>query len=112
MVVPAGVPNVAVEIREDIVPALGGEPREADRGGLDRILVRRSIYDEHPPPTDEVVPAHNIRNYRETAAIMDASGEERVTGMRETIADFARGEQTSVTLWRADRVEGRRAGAE
>ncbi|MDQ1581362.1 MAG: hypothetical protein QOD05_2137 [Microbacteriaceae bacterium] len=111
MVVPAGVPNVAVEIREDIVPALGGEPRQADRGGLDRILVRRSIYDEHPPPTDEVVPAHNIRNYRETAAIMDASGEERVTGMRETIADFARGEQASVTLWRADRVEESQTGA-
>ncbi|MDQ1582975.1 MAG: hypothetical protein QOF36_1029 [Microbacteriaceae bacterium] len=105
MVVPAGVPNVAVEINEDIVPVLGGEPRQADRGGLDRVVVRRSIYDVHPPPTDEVLPAHNIRNYRETAAIMDASHEERVAGVREAIAEFASGDAASVTLWRADRVE-------
>jgi hypothetical protein len=104
MVVPAGVPNVAVEIREDLVPALGGEPRQADRGGLERIVVRRSIYEDRPPPTDEVLPAHNIRNYRETAAIMDASSEDRVAGMREAIVDFARGEKASVTLWRADRA--------
>jgi hypothetical protein len=101
--VDATIPNVAVEISEDLVPALGGQPRSAAQGGLDRLLVRRRIYDGIDPPTNELLPAHAIRNYRETAELMDRSSDPRLTEMREQIAEITGGNSASVTLWHAQR---------
>ena len=101
--VDAATPNVAVEISEDLVPALGGQPRVAAQGGLGRLLVRRRIYDGMDPPLNELLPAHGIRNYRETAELMDRSSDPRLTGMREQIAEITGGNPASVSLWRAER---------
>lgn len=108
--VPSDVPNVAVEINEDLIPALGGEPRDEAHGGLDRVLVRRGIYDlddagvGHPPPTEDMLPAHALSNYADTARLMDASTDPRLTRMRERIDAFTAGATPEVSLWRADRV--------
>lgn len=105
MDVPPEVPNVAVEINNDMVPSLGGDPKDAQHGGLERTVVRRTIYDDtHPPPADQWLPAHNIANYRDTARLMDASGDPRLNDMRSRIADFTDGRPPEVSMWRADRV--------
>lgn len=105
MEVPAAVPNVAVEVSEDLIPALGGAPRDAAHDGLQRVLVRRGIYDAaHPPPAAEMLPAHALSNYAETARLMDASDDPRLTGMRERIDSITGGAVPEVSLWRADRA--------
>lgn len=104
MPVPAAVPNVAVEIREDLIPALGGEPRDAAHGGLDRVLVRRTIYDDRHPPPDEMLPAHALANYADTARLMDASRDPRLTAMRRRIDEFVGSGAPEASLWRAHRV--------
>jgi pimeloyl-ACP methyl ester carboxylesterase len=104
MDVPATVTDVAVEHRDDIIPALGGEPRSADQGGLNRILVQRTTYDAPPPLDGSPLEAHHIGVYTETAAQMDASTDPRLTEARQTLADFTQGAPADVTMWRADRV--------
>jgi hypothetical protein len=104
MDVPASVTDVAVEHRDDIIPALGGEPRSADQGGLNRILVQRTTYDTPPPIDGSPLEAHHIGVYTETAAQMDASTDPRLTGARHTLAEFTQGAPAEVTMWRADRV--------
>lgn len=108
MDVPPEVPNVAVEITNDVVPILGGDPKDAQHGGLERTLVRRTIYDDtHPPPADEWLPAHGIENYRDTARLMDESTDPRLSDMRGRLADLTGGATPEVSLWRADRVAAR-----
>lgn len=104
MDVPAGVTNVAVEHRDDIIPALGGDPRPADRGGLDRILVQRTTYDTPPALEESPLEAHHIGVYAQTAAQMDRSTDPRLLDARSTLDDFTRGAPAEVTFWRADRV--------
>ena len=101
--VDAAIPNIAVEISEDLVPALGGQPRVAAQGGLDRLLVRRRIYEGIDLPPNELIPAHGMRNYRETAELMDQSSDPRLAAMREQIAEITDGSPASVSLWRAER---------
>lgn len=110
LAVPTAAPDVAVEISEDLIPALGGEPRDSAHGGLERVLVRRGIYDlegaadRHPPPTGDMLPAHALSNYADTARLMDASTDPRLAGMRERIDAFTGAAPPQVSLWRADRV--------
>jgi pimeloyl-ACP methyl ester carboxylesterase len=104
MDVPASVTDVAVEHRDDIIPALGGEPRSADQGGLNRILVQRTTYATPPPIDGSPLEAHHIGVYTQTAAQMDASTDPRLTGARHTLAEFTQGAPAEVTMWRADRV--------
>lgn len=112
MQVPPGVPNVAVEVTEDLIPALGGEPRDAAHGGLERVLVRRGIYDtRHPPPSTEMLPAHALDNYAQTARLMDGSSDPRLAGMRQRIDEFTGGAVPEVSLWRAERVSAASQGA-
>lgn len=110
MDVPAAVTDVAVEHRDDIIPALGGEPRSADQGGLNRILVQRTTYDAPPPIDGSPLEAHHIGVYTQTAAQMDASTDPRLTGARQTLAEFTQGAPADVTMWRADRVGSVPAG--
>jgi len=112
MPLPDGVQDVSVEIAEDPIPALGGEPLTPAHGGLDRTLVTRSIYSDSPAPTDSLLPAHDIAGYRETATMMDASDDPRLVSLREKIAEATGAGQTGsgasapgeVTLWHAARV--------
>ncbi|MEO6826484.1 MAG: hypothetical protein ABI255_08750 [Microbacteriaceae bacterium] len=106
MPIPEGVPRVAVEIKEDLIPALGGAPLAPYQGGLERILVRRSAYDDAGPPVGagQALPAHNISNYRDTAELMDAAGDDRLTGIRQILADFTGDGDGTSTRYRATRV--------
>lgn len=98
--VPEGVPNLALEHEEDIVPALGGT--HAD---LDTVLVRRSLYDGGAVPDTSALPAHDLAAYRESADLLDATAERRVAGVAADMAEFTRG-ATSVdsTKWLARRA--------
>ena len=100
-----GVSAVSVEHNEDLIAAMGGHPRSPAEGGLEPLVVRRFLFDELDGSADEVFAAHGLDDYRETARLMDASGEARVVESRDRLSGFF--ENTSggeVSRWRADRV--------
>lgn len=72
--VPNAIPYVAVEHTEDIVPATGGTFASSQP-----VLVRRSVFDGHPPDGPAAFPAHQLARYRQTAGLLDASSNPRVT---------------------------------
>lgn len=101
---PDGLDDIAVEHVEDVIPALGGLPRGADQGGLDRMLVRRQVLDDLPARPDERLPAHDLERYRDTARELDACTDARLRGIRETLAHVYGGAEAEVSLWRGERV--------
>jgi len=101
---PPGLCDVAVEHRDDIIPALGGDPVRADDGGLQRIVVRRTSYDGALPVDQSPIQAHLMSNYSETAGQMDASVDPRLQSMRARIAQLTAGSPAQVSLWRGERV--------
>jgi hypothetical protein len=78
--VPATVPYLAIEHTEDLVPATGGTFATSRP-----VLVRRSLFDGHPPEGDAVFPAHELSRYRETAALLDRSADPEVTAVLRAI---------------------------
>jgi hypothetical protein len=74
--VPASVPWLAVEHTDDLVPAVGGSWSTSDP-----VLVRRELFADTPVDTSVALPAHQLSAYRQTAGLVDASGEERVERM-------------------------------
>jgi hypothetical protein len=97
--VSSSIPWVALEHTDDIVPAVGGSWASSDP-----VLVRRELFDGRPVPTELMLPAHQLAGYRETAALVDASTETRVTSALAAFDRFADG-TTSVdsTLYRGVR---------
>jgi hypothetical protein len=97
--VPTGIPWVALEHTDDIVPAVGGSWASSDP-----VLVRRELFDGRVVPTDVLFPAHQLAGYRETAALVDASHERRVVTTLDAFDSFGDG-TTSVdsTLYRGVR---------
>jgi hypothetical protein len=56
--------------------------------------------------------AHEQVRYAETAALLDATEEERITGFRETLAGFLGDrDHGEVSLWRAERIPDAPASA-
>lgn len=102
--VPSSVTDIAVEHRDDVIPALGGNQRPSAHGGSDRILVERTSYDTPPPLDESPLVAHSLGNYAETASRMDASRDPRLVGARNTLAAFTGGVDAQVTMWRGERV--------
>lgn len=97
---PAGVPVLAVEHTEDLVPALAGPVPAAGA----RVVVSRSLYDGRAPQSPVAVPAHELAEYRSTLALADRSEERRVTRTREEVLSvFPRFSGTAST-WRAERT--------
>jgi hypothetical protein len=97
--VPAGVPAIAVEHADDIVPALGPGSDEDQR-----LYVRRELFAGRDVPAAETLPADQLVGYRETARLVDASPEPRLVAFRaqlEAIVGSAPGRQS---VWRAERV--------
>ena len=96
---PDGLPAIAIEHDEDIVPALG------QTSGTDsRLYVRTELFAGREVPVDAVLPAHQLAGYRETAALIDGSPEPRLLAFRSTLQEIvgtAPGEQS---VWQADRV--------
>jgi hypothetical protein len=67
------------------------------------MTVTRSLYATSTVPRGELLPAHNLSRYVETAAVMDRSGDPKLVAEQKRIAEKTQGEAT-VTMWRADRV--------
>ncbi|MGN6128634.1 MAG: hypothetical protein ACTHON_18920 [Humibacter sp.] len=76
--VPSSTADVAVEHTDDLVPALGGVPREFGNGGGDRLVVTRQTYDGEIPEGSSPSDAHRLSEYAATARRMDASTDPRL----------------------------------
>ena len=100
-----GVPVLSLEHDEDIVPAVGGSGHPAD----ERLTVSRSVLDEGRA-YDSALPAHDLARYRETAALVDESEEERLRAFRELVG-FTGGGTGVVTEWKATREISSSTGA-
>ena len=74
--VPDGVPWLAIEHTDDLVPALGG-----NRSAPDAVLVRREVFAGETVPSDVLLPAHELSRYRQTAALVDGSDDGRTGGV-------------------------------
>lgn len=100
--IPPRIPVLAVEHREDLVPALAG-PRVD--GSWNRVTATRSLYDRAAPDSPRLVPAHELSEYRATAALVDRSDEERLQRVRgQILAGLSGSADGQVTVWRADRT--------
>jgi hypothetical protein len=102
--VPQTVTDVALEHRDDIIPALGGEPLGGPEGA-DRIVVRRTTFEGAVPMDESPLAAHRMSEYELTAAAVDSSSDPRLVGAADQLRAFTDGAAASVTYWRADRVE-------
>ena len=100
-----GVPVLSIEHDEDIVPAVGGSGHPSD----ERLTVSRSVLDEGRA-YDSALPAHDLARYRETAALVDESEEERLRAFRELVG-FTGGGTGVVTEWKATREVSSSTGA-
>jgi hypothetical protein len=97
--VPASVPWLAVEHTDDLVPALGGTWSVSDP-----VLARRELFAGVPVDTSVAFPAHQLDAYRQTAALVDASGEARVERtLGELNAVGGAGSSVESTLYEATR---------
>lgn len=112
-----GVTDVAVEHRDDIVPALGGVALHAGQGGLDRIVVRTLSEPGPIRPDAAPIDGHHMERYRDTARALDTAHDPRLTAAREKIVAFTASdaEKTgTATTWRGERFSpggGGSAGA-
>jgi hypothetical protein len=99
--VPHGIPYVALEHTEDLVPATGGTFASSRP-----VLVRRSLFDGQPPRSPLVFPAHQLARYRQTAALADASQNRRLLGaLRELDGPRLSGTTVTSTFYRAVRTD-------
>ena len=95
-------PTLTIAHTEDLVPALGGLDTAS---GDDRVLVRRTLYDDAPMPTGDAFPSHDLDAYRETAGLVDASKDARVEKFIDGAAPFLSGDaRGTATEYRAERV--------
>jgi hypothetical protein len=78
--VPEGVPWLAIEHTDDLVPALGG-----NRTAPDAVLVRREVFAGEAVPSDSLLPAHELSRYRETASLLDRRGDSRSGGVLDRL---------------------------
>lgn len=100
--VPRGVDWVAIEHTDDLVPALGG-----DRSAPDAVLVRRQVFAGTAVPGDTLLPAHELARYRETAAMLDRSGDGRSGEMLTRLNRVGAGTTTvTTTEYLARRIPG------
>lgn len=99
---PPEVNLVAVEHAEDVIPSLSGVAVPA--AVATHLTVTRSLYSTTEPPRGQLLPAHNLSRYIETGAVMDRSGDSKLSAEQKRISARTQGEAT-VTTWRADRVK-------
>jgi len=98
---PEAVPTVIVEHRDDIVPALGGTQQN-----VHAVIVERDVYGGHDIPQEPVFPAHRRGPYEETAVLMDAAHDERLTETVERLNSFAPvGATVTSTAYRFERMQ-------
>jgi hypothetical protein len=100
--IPKEINVVAVEHSEDVIPSLSGVAAPA--AVATHMTVTRSLFAHSAAPRGELLPAHNLSRYVETAAVMDRSGDPKLTAEQKRISERTQGTAT-VTMWRADRVQ-------
>jgi len=100
--IPEKINVVAVEHAEDVIPSLSGVAAPA--AAATHMTVTRSLYSNSAVPRGELLPAHHLSRYVETAAVMDRSGDPQLTAEQKRISERTQGTAT-VTMWRADRVQ-------
>lgn len=81
----SNAPHVALEHDEDLVTATAGFHK-----GNDTIVASRAVFDGQKPP-DGLLPAHDLGLYIETAALADASHEQRLEEAAAAFANFTGG---------------------
>ncbi|AWB90419.1 hypothetical protein [Homoserinimonas hongtaonis] len=98
--------HVALEHDEDVVTATTGFHKSNDT-----IVASRAVFDGGDVPHG-VLPAHDIGLYIETAALVDASHEARLTKAEEVFAGFSRGAtRVESTDYRATRIHAGRTSS-
>ncbi|MBT2497720.1 hypothetical protein J7E25_01280 [Agromyces sp. ISL-38] len=93
-----GVQLLSIEHEEDLVPASGGAGHPSDQ----RTTVSRSVLDPSVEYSS-MLPAHELSRYRETAALVDESEEERLSAFRTLVADVTGDGEGRSTEWKARR---------
>jgi predicted alpha/beta-hydrolase family hydrolase len=107
IVVPDSVPTVVVEHTDDLVPALGGTQKNGDA-----VTIRREVFGGRELPDRELVPAHDLRYYAETARLMDSARSDQVVGAARSLESFASGATTvTSTVFTFARGTATEAGA-
>ncbi len=96
--VPHGIPYLAIEHTNDLVPALGGSFASSEP-----VIVRRQLFDGPPPLSEFALPAHRLSNYLDTARLVDASPNSTI-GDILTRLDHVHYDGVESTVYRADRV--------
>jgi alpha/beta superfamily hydrolase len=95
-----GVPTVAVEHSDDLVPALAGQAPVDDA----RTVVSRDTLSREQDG-DSLLSAHSIEEYTRTAELMDRSDDQRLVEFREALSRSApAGAPGSSVDYRAERV--------
>ena len=98
--VPTGIPVIAIEHTDDLVPALAGV--RTDHGA---ILVERRAYEAGESMPDSPLAAHERAPYRETAAMADRASDSRLADAVRAIGRNTEGaERVTTTSYRADRI--------
>jgi len=97
---PEGMPAIAIEHSDDIIPATGGAPADDDA----RLYVRRELFADRQVPADETLPAHQMTAYQDTARLVDESEEPRLLAFRKTLAGLVGTKPGEQTVWHAERV--------
>lgn len=82
---PEGTLAVSVRHTDDPVAALQGGGHAAQVGAPGSFVVER-VADPAPGWHDATLPAHHMSAYAETAALVDASADPRVDGLRDVLA--------------------------
>ena len=101
-----GVALLSLEHEEDLVPASGG----AGHPSPDRVTVTRSVLDRDREYA-AAVPAHELGRYRQTAALVDDSDEERLVGFRALVGEVTGGGAGLRSDWVATREVSPATGA-
>jgi len=96
--VPPGLPSVAVEHTDDLVPAFGGSEGPAPA----RLTVRRRLYADAAVPASPL-PAHGLVNYRATARLVDASPAPALADFRSVLAATVGTAPGVASRWRGSR---------
>lgn len=103
--VPPELPMIATEHSDDLVPALGGTPRDVTGEDNRHLVVRREAFTTGELPEGEYLPAHNMDAYEETARLEDASAEPRIASFRANLVALVGNDPGEVTLWRGVRTD-------
>ncbi|WP_322410445.1 hypothetical protein [Microbacterium invictum] len=95
---------VAIRHSDDPVAMLAGGGHETAVGAPGSFTAEREAHAESGL-VDAAVPAHTMRSYAESAALVDASGDPRVAAVHEVFAGLGQAESVAVTEYAASRPQ-------